>query len=126
MAHRNRVAVRQPGAGRALGTATELVLPGIDGVVLGGATGALLGWLTWLFIGTLGLATGGTAFALGGGALAVVFVLVGTLVATTTGFGLRTIHQWLVAIPLLILALGLMARNRHSEPTPLSLSSQEP
>lgn len=109
-----------------LGTVTELILPGICGIMLGGATGALLGWLTWLFTGTLGIATGGTAFALGGAALAVIFALVGTIVGTTTGFGLRTIHQWVIAIPILILALALIARNRKRvESTTVALPPQE-
>lgn len=110
----------------ALGTVTELVLPGIGGIVLGGATGAFLAWLVWLLVGTLGIATGGTAFALGGWALAAIFSLVAATGAATTGFGLRTIHQWVIAIPILILALALMARNRQREPMPLSLPSQEP
>lgn len=109
----------------ALGTATELVLPGIGGIVLGGATGAFLAWLVWLLVGTLGIATGGTAFALGGWALATIFSLVAAAGAATTGFGLRTVHQWVVAIPILILALALMARNRQHKPMPLSLPSQE-
>ena len=105
--------------GVALGTVTELVLPGIGGIVLGSSTGALLGWLTFLLAGTFGIATGGTAFALGGGALTAIFAIVGCFAATTAGFGVRTVHQWVIALPVLILALGLFARGRHrAKPVP--------
>jgi hypothetical protein len=99
--------------GVALGTVTELVLPGIGGIVLGGSTGALLGWLTFVLTGTLGIATSGTAFALGGVAMASIFSVVGCLAATTAGMGVRTIHQWVIALPVLILALALFVRSRH-------------
>lgn len=99
--------------GVALGAVTELVLPGIGGFVLGGSTGALLGWLTFLLTGTLGIATGGTAFALGSVALASIFSIVGGLAATTAGFGVNAVHQWVIAIPVLILALALFVRSRH-------------
>jgi len=112
--------------GVALGTVTELVLPGVGGIVLGGSTGALLGWLTFLLTGTLGIATGGTAFALGGGALTAIFAIVGGFAATTAGFGVRTVHQWVIALPVLILALGLFARGRHrTQPVPDSLPTHK-
>lgn len=113
--------------GVALGTVTELVLPGIGGIVLGGSTGALLGWLTFMLTGTLGIATGGTAFALGGVALASIFSIVGCIAATTAGFGVHTIHQWVIALPVLILALALFVRGRHrTVPVTDSLPPHQP
>ncbi|WP_137823017.1 hypothetical protein [Pseudomonas sp. D(2018)] len=94
-----------------LGVTTELVLPGGRGIAAGAGAGGLAGYVASLFLGTLGVATGGVAFAVGAVAMTVIFSVVGALGATAAGFGLRTVHSWVIAVPIVLLALALLIRR---------------
>lgn len=99
-----------------IGTKTVLVMPGIGGIGVGGAAGALVGYMTYLLIGTVGVVTGGIGLALGALGMSFIGFILGSIGATFGGFGLRTIHSWVIAIPVIVLGVAMFYRNLTSKP----------
>lgn len=97
-----------------IGTQTVLVLPGVGGIGMGAAGGALTGYITYLLIGTVGVVTGGMGLALGALGMSLIGLIVGSIGATFGGFGLRTIHSWVIAIPVIFLGASMFYRNLTS------------
>jgi hypothetical protein len=89
------------------GTVTQFVVPGIGAIGAGAVTGSLIGLATFAVLGVIGVATGGTAFAVGAGLMALVGGTVGAAGGAAGGFGFRTVSVPLVSpffwVPVLIL-----------------------
>lgn len=102
-----------------IGTVTSLTLPGVGSITLGAASGAAVGWATYLLLGTLGIATGGAAIALGALGMALIGSLLGAVGGASGGFGLsKSIHffvtPWFWA-PLIIIGIFIALRGNKKD-----------
>ncbi|RYF31935.1 MAG: hypothetical protein EOO23_00900 [Comamonadaceae bacterium] len=110
------------------GSATRLVLPGLGSIGLGATAGAGVGAVTYLLLGGIGLATGGTAYAVGLGWLVLVGGGLGAFSGSAAGFGLKTVSyplvQWYLWVPILLLGCYLWW-NSNRKPVQQKLSDRE-
>ncbi|MCK1788801.1 hypothetical protein [Pseudomonas violetae] len=109
-----------------VGTATEIVLPGMTGLFAGGLAGALVGGLVFLMLGGIGVvAGGGIGFGLGLWKLVIGGSVVGVFTGTTSlmfgGFGIRTTQIFLVSpfiwLPIILASIGVIRRAMAGQPT---------
>jgi hypothetical protein len=100
------------------GSYSSLVLPGIGSIGLGAVTGGAIGWAASAIIGTIGVVTGGVGIAIGALGMATIGAVLGAIGAGSGGFGIRATTYFLVTpwfwVPLIIIGLFLMFRNRKS------------
>lgn len=113
-----------------IGTTTEMLLPGITGIVVGAIAGALLGKLVFAVLRSIGIVAGGEN-AFGQWKLIVGGSLVGVITGTTSlmlgGFGIQATYFFLVSpfiwVPIILASIVLMRRvlqQQHPAPTAMS------
>ena len=110
------------------GTVTQFVVPGVGAIGGGAAAGAGIGLLTYLVIGTVGVATGGTGWAVGAVAMALIGGGFGAAGGAVGGAGFRTVSYPLVSpwfwLPLMGLSIYIFIGS--SKPRGCTARTEKP